>query len=166
MVSNMITSHGCSRMTVASEQSVIVASGVSEWNARGRPKIHRHVVDAPGPRACPSYPPDGGGRVFARVDVEGGMVFGDSRACEPVENQRFVGPCVSARCGYWDGHCQLGVLVALSVAVESSAFLTDFSARATLSCPIRPTCRWLAENGEDACSGCQGVTYFGSERVS
>lgn len=162
----MTSNHDSSRVTVATERSAIVARGVSEWNARGRPRIHRPVVAAPGPRACPSYPPGGGGRVFARVDDEGGMVFVDSPVCEPDGNQRFVGPCVSTRCEFWDGHCQLGMLVALSVTVERGVLDTGFASRATLSCPVRTTCRWLAENGEDACSGCQDVTYFGSGRVS
>ena len=139
-------------------------ANVLEWHRAGRPEVPALHDDAvPGPRLCPSYPDGLGGRPFAiRID-DSALEFCEAKEIGvPVSkvrvSVRLAGPCITARCVHWSGHCNLGAV--LSRSISASAIAGQEAASSDGECGIVDTCRWRAENGQAACMACVGVDYL------
>ncbi|MFE7409874.1 hypothetical protein [Streptomyces laurentii] len=77
----------------------------------------------------------------------------------PEARFRFAGPCVESACRQWaEGRCTLGDEVADRGRAER-AERAGADASAPPPCAIRPTCRWWAQGGADACRICPGVVH-------
>lgn len=135
---------------------------VIDWIEQGRQDVEPLLVEVgPGSYSCPSYPMSKNAAAFAYRTLDGTLVY-----CGPQEvpglnereSTRFSGPCITARCVHWAGHCNLGAALASSAGREVCEPLTKDSA--TESCPIQDMCRWKAENGSAACRACVDVDYF------
>ncbi|MFM8794114.1 MAG: hypothetical protein ACKOFF_04355 [Acidimicrobiales bacterium] len=136
-----------------------ITAELDAWLAAGRPHVGPHIAPVTGPRTCPSYPERG--EVFAARLRSGELVFVDADTAaatgDDVVSTRAHGPCVTTRCAYWAGNCQLGSMIT-RVAVRgrhTESTFTEFG-----KCPISVSCRWLAENGPAACNGCVHADYF------
>lgn len=133
---------------------------VSSWVKSERPEVAPIIVSATGRKTCPSYPESSEGTKFAVRLADGLFQFvGPDEACVDlvqIRSTRLNGPCVTSRCVYWSGNCQLGAKIS-QVALSQ---LGDVSSMKLINqCPIRKTCRWRAENGIDACHSCLQVDY-------
>lgn len=62
---------------------------------------------------------------------------------------RLMGRCKSSICAYWNGSCQLGILLAS----------VDSASPRVRNCEVRDNCRWYLENGHAVCTNCSTVTY-------
>ena len=119
----------------------------------------------PSPYSCPSAQPDmHEARIFGvlsgtvdepRVSylkqeaVIPAAARPDTGGVNPIEAFRFAARCEEGRCGqYAGGRCSLGQRV-----VEGLPPVID----ALPSCTIRPSCRWHAEQGREACLRCPQV---------
>lgn len=89
------------------------------------------------PRTCPSSLPR----------------FGTSTVQVADGSTRIAGRCQTVRCGYWSGHCGLGVAVSIAGRTAVGQGLAAAS-----PCELMTSCRWFAENGTDACHICDLVT--------
>lgn len=139
----------------------VVNSGVLAWEVLGdRLSVVSDQSTVHGLK-CPSYPDGVRGELLASLDTEKGLLF-DVPECEP-NNQvrRYSGPCVTGRCQFWAGNCQLGAIVARAPSVAPLVFVPRDDSSDPARCPIGSVCRWRAENGESVCIGCQGVLYSG-----
>lgn len=115
--------------------------------------------------SCPSAQPDmDGARVFGvitgtpdapriaylkREAVVTRAVMAKLGQVEPTQVFRFAARCEEARCAHFDGQrCMLAqrIVAKLDPVVD-----------AVPPCLIRPTCRWYAEQGADACYRCPQV---------
>jgi hypothetical protein len=68
---------------------------------------------------------------------------------EPTRVFRYAARCEESRCAHHDGdRCALGARIAAMLAPVTDALP---------SCQIRPTCRWYAEVGGEACLRCPQV---------
>ncbi|WP_400071538.1 hypothetical protein [Zobellia russellii] len=75
--------------------------------------------------------------------------FGD----KTMKTVRLTNTCATKACGQWDGHkCTLigGILEKIEEKKREKG-LQD--------CSIRPTCRWYAQEKEEACKVCTLVQY-------
>jgi hypothetical protein len=120
---------------------------------------------------CPSYPMGSSEAVFAkRFNKQKKFTFLNARSDRPQEAvgdhirgeerlYRLAGRCVTSGCLHWTGEaCQLGATVA-SVKIRR---------KHESYCAIRSSCRWYAENSNDACSTCAYIhhsTLLSSGRV-
>ena len=144
------------RMTTDERRSV-VRSGILLWIEEGYKTLAPKLPHISAKNfVCPSYPNGQSGIKFGILDDEVGLRFETSG-----ENEfnRYYGQCVTTRCVYWKGHCQLGAIVATSAERTSESFVPVSINSPEDGCPIQSICRWRNENGEAACSGCQGVAY-------
>jgi len=73
-------------------------------------------------------------------------------ANEALRTTRFVGPCLSDECVYWNQGCRLGTALS-RVPGHADSAIPD--------CPIRDRCRWYLENGSSSCRVCVSVTFTG-----
>jgi hypothetical protein len=119
---------------------------------------------APGRLDCPSVPVQRGGMAIAiRHSHSEDFVFLDEPfsvtpgalsedlAISVQLRLRVAGPCIREACVSWtERGCRWGRAVA-SIGGDR----TD----AMVSCSIRPSCRWFAENGETACRVCPSLAY-------
>ncbi|MFE4974734.1 hypothetical protein ACFRAR_21830 [Kitasatospora sp. NPDC056651] len=72
----------------------------------------------------------------------------------PEARFRFAGPCVESACRQWaEGRCSLGDLVSELGRAERAAD------GALAPCAVRPTCRWWAQGGPDACRVCPSIVH-------
>lgn len=126
---------------------------------------------AKGIMECPSYPMGSSETVFARrLNKQKKFTFLNARSELPLEAigdpirgeqrlYRLAGKCVTSGCLHWTGlACQLGATVA---GVKIRRKHENF-------CAIRTSCRWYAENSNDACSTCAFIhhsTLLSSGRV-
>jgi hypothetical protein len=69
---------------------------------------------------------------------------------------RSFGPCVTTKCHYWAGSCQLGVKLS---QIAKKHDQTAWHNIVIDECPIKETCRWQSENGISACQSCIHVNY-------
>lgn len=87
------------------------------------------------------------------LTVDAGFVEAAQAQGDPEARMRFATGCAEGRCHHWrGGACGLitEVLETLEAAqVERSPGLPR--------CPIRPTCRWHAQEGRTACEACDLV---------
>lgn len=68
---------------------------------------------------------------------------------EPREVFRFGAPCQTEKCTHWSGRdCRL---------VERIVRLVPATSLVTPPCKLRPTCRWFAQAGRNACLRCAHV---------
>jgi hypothetical protein len=115
--------------------------------------------------ACPSAPADIPGAVaFGVIDHRASppeVMYLDqtvpvsaellhlSGPLEPGEVFRFGAPCQTERCSHWSGSaCTL---------VERIVTLVPVASLTTPACRIRPSCRWYAQAGRNACMRCPHV---------
>lgn len=137
----------------------VLVNDIRAWVTAGRPSESPLPSPITGAKSCPSYPATRSGTPFSTRGASAhlghphdGHVHDDTG----LPASRTFGPCVTQRCAYWTGHCNLGTRIA-SVNIRRTDPPPNQEAGAT--CPIRSTCRWLAENGPTVCTGCQLVEY-------
>ncbi|MFD5463087.1 hypothetical protein ACFWIQ_09720 [Kitasatospora sp. NPDC127059] len=74
----------------------------------------------------------------------------------PEARFRFAGPCVGSACRQWaEDRCSLGDTVSELGRAERAAG-GEF---APPPCAVRPTCRWWAQGGADACRVCPRIVH-------
>ena len=137
-----------------------LADEVLAWIEADRPECAPVVAPATGKLTCPSYPDNSTGTRFAVRLADGSFQFLGSDAdvddLIEIQSNRLHGPCLTSRCAYWLGNCQLGVKI-------SQVAVNQVSGRSVVEvindCPIQKTCRWRAENGVVACHSCVNVSY-------
>lgn len=108
--------------------------------------------------ACPSGHPAMPGFVFARRDSTAEpwgyhehLVWQDSRE-ESLNAVRVAAPCLGHRCpNHEDARCGVTAIV-VTRGKKRPHVVPD--------CAIRPTCRWFAEAGVDACRGCDDFEHW------
>lgn len=112
-------------------------------------------------KACPSGRCQEGSSLLGIVRKDGSIAmvnpplpvtpeFLTAAAIQGNEHQRFrfTEPCIEAGCGQWTG-TRCGVIdKALAVLPRVTSIE---------SCSLRPTCRWYAQSGMDACRVCPFV---------
>lgn len=114
---------------------------------------------------CPSAPCDSGAVLLGVAGPEGQFGYltpavrvSDDLAAKlqargsPERRFRFAQPCVEGRCRQWTGS-RCGVIDRVLDARSEHAE-RDSTREALPQCAIRPTCRWFAQSGADACSAC------------
>lgn len=133
---------------------------IADWIGAECPEFDPLIASAKGRKTCPSYPESSEGTKFAvrLMDssfhfVSKGENFDES---VPVRSTRLYGPCLTSRCIYWSGNCQLGTKIA-HVKVHHFNEYSTFDV--INDCPIQLTCRWRSENGRNACRSCTQVDY-------
>lgn len=87
------------------------------------------------------------------VQVDAEFVERAAAQGPPEARFRFSGPCVEARCGYWTGSACGVIEQVLDARARGSIPEVD----ALPHCMIRPSCRWYAEAGSEACMVCPFV---------
>ena len=137
-----------------------LAGEIADWIKADRPAVEPLIGSAEGRMTCPSYPGKSDGTQFAIHSNDGSFQFlklGEVTVEQiPIHLVRSYGPCVTSRCYYWAGNCQLGVKISqVSLQQSSTLAVNDVID----SCPIKGTCRWRAENGVYACQSCVHVNY-------
>lgn len=86
---------------------------------------------------------------YLRADVVVDQEAVRALPIDPVHVFRFSALCEESRCGQFDGtSCGLGKRVTTGLVPVVDALPP---------CQVRPTCRWYAENGRDACLRCPQV---------
>jgi len=133
---------------------------IADWIGSECPEFDPLIASSTGKKTCPSYPDNAGGTKFAirLVDSSFHFVVQDEEFDDlvSIHSTRLHGPCLTSRCIYWSGNCQLGTKIA-HVEVHR---LNECSASDVISdCPIQVTCRWRTENGINVCHGCTQVDY-------
>lgn len=68
---------------------------------------------------------------------------------KPTELFRMAAPCAKTACKHFNGGCTLVQRIVAALPPVVSALP---------ECQIRPTCRWFAEEGREACLRCPQVT--------
>lgn len=137
-----------------------LAGEIADWIKADRPAVEPLIGSAEGRMTCPSYPGKSDGTQFAIHSNDGSFQFlklGEVKIEQiPIHLVRSYGQCVTSRCYYWAGNCQLGVKISqVSMQQSSTLAVNDVID----SCPIKGTCRWRAENGVYACQSCVHVNY-------
>ena len=137
-----------------------LAGEIADWIKADRPAVEPLIGSAEGRMTCPSYPGKSDGTQFAIHSNDGSFQFlklGEVTVEQiPIHLVRSYGPCVTSRCYYWAGNCQLGVKISqVSMQQSSTLAVNDVID----SCPIKSTCRWRAENSDFACQSCVHVNY-------
>ena len=137
-----------------------LAGDIADWIKADRPVVEPLLGSAEGRMTCPSYPGGSDGVQFAIRSNDGSFQFLElgEVAVEkiPIHSVRTYGPCLTSRCNYWVGNCQLGVKISHASMKQG---LTLSVNDVIDSCPIKGTCRWRAENGDYACQSCVHVNY-------
>lgn len=111
--------------------------------------------------ACPSAQPDTAGAQVLGVVEEGGLAYvaGHMPVTAPLLKVagpvpptalfRFAAPCATGACTHFEGGaCQLARRIARGMAPVVDRLP---------ACAIRPTCRWHAQEGAEACRRCPQV---------
>jgi hypothetical protein len=94
------------------------------------------------------------GYVRPQVRVDAEFVEKARRGRTPEKRFRFAEPCVEGRCRHWTG-ARCGVIdTVLGHQREGSLPSQE---RPLPACSIRPSCRWFAQAGAQACSACPFV---------
>ena len=141
-----------------------ITKAVQLWESIGRPRVTPvgHEFGS-GVRHCPSSHPSQGGRAFAWRRSDGPLSFHRPATQSTPETDvrvRYVGRCIQDRCDYWAGNCQLGAMVTRVIIQTRGTTVRDRAAvDRTNPCPIMETCRWIHENGPEACFGCSDIDY-------
>ena len=137
-----------------------LAGDIADWIKADRPVVEPLLGSAEGRMTCPSYPGGSDGVQFAIRSNDGSFQFlelGEVAVEQiPIHSVRTYGPCLTSRCNYWVGNCQLGVKISHASMKQG---LTLSVNDVIDSCPIKGTCRWRAENGDYACQSCVHVNY-------
>lgn len=133
---------------------------IAEWVGDECPEVDPLIASAKGRKTCPSYPDNAGGTKFAvRLTNSSFHFVSQDESLDvfiPIRSERLYGPCLTSRCIYWSGNCQLGTKIARVEVHEFSAYSTF---DVISGCPIQLTCRWRSENGRNACRSCTQVDY-------
>jgi hypothetical protein len=137
-----------------------LAGEVVDWIKADRPAAEPLIGPAEGRMTCPSYPGESDGTQFAIRSNDGTFQFlelGEVAVGQiPIHSVRTFGPCLTSRCYYWAGNCQLGVKISQASMKQGPTLSVN---DVIDSCPIKGTCRWRAENGDFACQSCVHVNY-------
>ena len=121
---------------------------------------------------CPSSMCVEGAALIGVIDGDGGVNYIKpapaidaqfveiaSRSRPPEQKFRFANNCVKSSCSHWiDARCEV-VDLAVS-AVDDLGGQPSTSPENLPRCAIRPTCRWFAQRGRDACRACPSVFNF------
>ena len=76
-------------------------------------------------------------------------ILAASAPAAPTEVMRIAAPCMGHGCGHFDGtNCRLATRIAT---------MLDPVVRSLPRCAIRPTCRWVSQEGPAACFRCPQV---------
>ena len=133
---------------------------IADWVGLKCPESDPLIASATGKKTCPSYPDNAGGTKFAirLVDSSFHFVVQDEEFDDlvSIHSTRLHGPCLTSRCIYWSGNCQLGTKIA---HVEVHRLNECSTSDVINACPIQLTCRWRTENGISVCHGCTQVDY-------
>lgn len=86
------------------------------------------------------------------IEIDAGFILEAGPDAELEKMFRFSSPCVKSGCAQWKGG-QCGVIKKLMALNPAWHELHP----ALPSCSIRPTCRWYAQEGADACAHCTRV---------
>lgn len=137
-----------------------LADEVVVWIRSNRPESKPLIASGEGKLTCPSYPDNSHGTKFALRLKDNSFHFlgseDDFAGLVEVQSVRFCGPCLTSRCAYWLGNCQLGVKISY-VALDQESGRSSIDVMS--DCPIQKTCRWKVENGLVACQSCVEVSY-------
>jgi hypothetical protein len=93
------------------------------------------------------------GYLTPTTTIDDDFVAVASHAGPPGQRFRFASPCVEAGCAQWTGS-RCAVIDAAIAVDDREQSHTD---AALPRCAIRPTCRWFAQSGSDACKVCPFV---------
>ena len=133
---------------------------IAGWIGSECPEFEPLIASATGKNTCPSYPNDAGGTKFAVRLADGSFQFvaqdEEFDDLVSIQSTRSYGPCLTSRCIYWSGNCQLGTKIAHVEVHQPNELATS---DVISNCPIQLTCRWRNENGKSACHGCTQVDY-------
>lgn len=69
---------------------------------------------------------------------------------------RHAGVCTGDACDNWSGYCRVGAAVAVAGPLRRPHITERDTGE---MCPVRERCRWRAENGPRACSGCPDLSW-------
>lgn len=121
------------------------------------------TAEGNGPLLCPSSRCVAGARLLGIVQHDGtvaftvddiridsGFVNAARRGRAPESRFRFAGPCQRGGCVQWTG-ARCGVVDMVVQHIDAAGVPT---AAALPECAIRPSCRWYAQSGEQACLAC------------
>lgn len=135
-------------------------SEIADWIGSERPEFEPLIASATGRKECPSYPDIAGGTKFAVRLTDGSFNFAapdeEFDDLVSIQSARLHGPCLTSRCIYWSGNCQLGTKIA---HIEVQRINECSTSDVISNCPIKLTCRWRSENGKSVCHGCTQVDY-------
>jgi len=133
---------------------------IARWLREERTYSEPLVSSVKGKKSCPSYQNEIGATKFAIRLADGAIRFLGPEEENEFRNQiptvRYFGNCVTSRCFYWLGSCQLGNKISQIALSEPEA---GNNAKIISECLIKKTCRWRSENGLSACHGCTQVDY-------
>jgi len=91
-----------------------------------------------------------------RVIVDEEFVTASQEGRPPESRFRFSSPCVRGACRQWKGD-RCGVIDEVLAAVRGHAGSHVPGLGELPNCSIRPTCRWFAQAGAEACAVCPRV---------
>ncbi len=95
------------------------------------------------------------GYVTPRLIVNSEFVHQAHEGRAPEKRFRFSQPCIKSGCQQWTGS-RCGLIDRVLNAIQE-ADTPNWSARTMPKCSIRPGCRWFAQAGPKACTGCPFV---------
>jgi hypothetical protein len=121
-------------------------------------------------RTCPSARCEDGAVLLGIVATDGTLAYvrpqliidedfveAARRGRTPEARFRFAQPCVEDRCGQWNGN-RCGLID--RIVASSTVVMSEGQSPASLpDCSIRPSCRWFAQRGANACAVCPLVVH-------
>ena len=103
---------------------------------------------------------DDGRLTFAKapIPVTPAFIAIAKKGRDPSKRFRFTTPCIQGGCRHWENdRCLVADVVTDEYANASASDTTDAPAAGHEECPIKDTCRWHHQRGEDACRACPEV---------
>jgi len=148
-------------MTDRTATEEILTKTVGDWFDAGCPDIPGLGHTNKRNLLCPAAMDSHGNQIFGVFEEsEGRIRYLDAvipipsvvrevvKSDQLCERSRIAADCQTLKCHYWQGGCRLGWFISR----------TDSPSRFSVQrCAISDSCRWHAEYGESACSGCSKV---------
>ena len=139
---------------------LVLMGELAKWINNERPWSEPLIEHLSGRKSCPSYPENPASTQFAVRHDDGTFYFlwpgSELDGQSSLRSVRSFGPCVTTKCHYWAGSCQLGVKLS---QIAKKHDQTAWHNIVIDECPIKETCRWRSENGISACQSCVHVNY-------
>ena len=139
---------------------LVLMGELAKWIDDERPWSEPLIEHQLGRKSCPSYPKNHASTQFIVRHDDGAFNFlGLGIELDgqfSLRSVRSFGPCVTTKCHYWAGSCQLGVKLS---QIAKKHDQTAWHNIVIDECPIKETCRWRSENGISACQSCVHVNY-------